>query len=180
VSVELFIENAATNIFERGFDAGIRVSEILEQDMVALKLMGPVPWVVAGSPKYLDAHGRPAQPKDLLSHDCICVGAGERIYDRWEFESGGKELAVQVKGSLVTNDATIALDATVAGAGLIYTNEVALSDKVALGELEIVLGNFAGISTGIYLYYPRKSRVAPKLRAFIEHINELKASRDLL
>jgi DNA-binding transcriptional LysR family regulator len=176
VSVEMFIENAATNIFERGFDAGIRVSEILEQDMVALKLMGPVPWVVAGSPKYLDAYGRPEQPKDLLSHDCICVGAGERIYDRWEFE--GKELAVQVKGSLVTNDATIALDATVAGAGLIYTNEVALSDKVALGELEIVLGDFAGSSTGIYLYYPRKSRVAPKLRAFIEHINEIKASRD--
>jgi DNA-binding transcriptional LysR family regulator len=178
VSVEMFIENAATNIFERGFDAGIRVSEILEQDMVALKLMGPVPWVVAGSPKYLDAYGRPEQPKDLLSHDCICVGAGERIYDRWEFESEGKELAVQVKGSLVTNDATIALDATVAGAGLIYTNEVALSDKVALGELEIVLGDFAGSSTGIYLYYPRKSRVAPKLRAFIEHINEIKASRD--
>jgi DNA-binding transcriptional LysR family regulator len=178
VSVELFIENAATNIFERGFDAGIRVSEILEQDMIALKLMGPVPWVVAGSPIYLDAYGRPEQPKDLLSHDCICVGAGERIYDRWEFESEGKEFAVQVKGSLVTNDATIALDATVAGAGLIYTNEVALSDKVALGELEIVLGDFAGSSTGIYLYYPRKSRVAPKLRAFIEHINEIKASHD--
>jgi DNA-binding transcriptional LysR family regulator len=178
VSVELFIENAATNIFERGFDAGVRVSEILEQDMVALKLMGPVRWVVAGSPKYLDAHGRPEQPKDLLSHDCICVGTGERIYDRWEFESGEKEIAVQVKGSLVTNDATIALDATVAGTGLIYTNEVALSDKVALGELEIVLGAFAGNSTGIYLYYPRRSQVAPKLRAFIEHINKLKALRD--
>ncbi|MGK6318999.1 LysR substrate-binding domain-containing protein [Sphingomonas sp. DT-204] len=174
VTVEVFIENAATNIFERGFDAGIRVSEILAQDMVALKLLGPVRWVVAGAPRYLDKFGRPEQPKDLLSHDCICVGAGERIYDRWEFENEGKEFAVQVRGSLITNDATLALDVALDGSGLLYTSEVAIMDRAEAGDLEIVLDRYAGSSTGIYLYYPRRSQVHPKLRAFIEHVKDLR------
>jgi len=172
VTVEIFLENAATNIFERGFDAGIRVSEILAQDMVALKLLGPVRWVVAGAPKYFNKFGRPEQPKDLLSHDCICVGAGERVYDRWEFEGDDKEFSVQVRGSLIMNDATLALDAALGGFGLLYTSEVALIDKVEAGDLEIVLDRYAGTSTGIYLYYPQRSQVHPKLRAFIEHVKE--------
>jgi DNA-binding transcriptional LysR family regulator len=170
VTVEIFFENAATNIFERGFDAGIRVSDILAQDMVALKLLGPIRWVIAGAPKYLDKVGRPEHPKDLLSHDCICVGAGERVYDRWEFEDADKEFAVQVRGSLVMNDATLALDAALDGFGLLYANENAIIDKVEAGKLEIVLDQYAAISTGIYLYYPQRSQVHPKLRAFMEHI----------
>jgi DNA-binding transcriptional LysR family regulator len=177
VTVEIFIENAATNIFERGFDAGIRVSEILAQDMVALKLLGPIRWVIAAAPKYLDKFGRPQCPKDLLSHDCICVGSGERVYDRWEFENEDKEFAVQVRGSLIMNDATLALDAALDGFGLLYTNEVALMDKVEAGKLEIVLDQYAAISTGIYLYYPQRSQVHPKLRAFIEHVKEYQKSK---
>jgi DNA-binding transcriptional LysR family regulator len=172
VTVEIFFENAATNIFERGFDAGIRVSDILAQDMIGLKLLGPIRWVIAGAPKYFDKFGRPEHPKDLLSHDCICVGAGERVYDRWEFENEDKKFAVQVRGSLIMNDATLALDAALDGFGLLYTNEIALIDKIEAGKLEIVLDRYAGISTGIYLYYPQRSQVHPKLRAFIEHVKE--------
>ncbi len=177
VTVELFFENAATNIFERGFDAGIRVSDILAQDMVALKLLGPIRWVIAGAPKYLDKVGRPEHPKDLLSHDCICVGAGERVYDRWEFEDADKEFAVQVRGSLVMNDATLALDAALDGFGLLYANENAIIDKVEAGKLEIMLDQYAATSTGIYLYYPQRSQVHPKLRAFIEHVKEYQKLR---
>jgi DNA-binding transcriptional LysR family regulator len=172
VTVELFFENAATNIFERGFDAGIRVSDILAQDMVALKLVGPIRWVIAGAPKYFEKFGRPEHPKDLLSHDCICVGAGDRVYDRWEFENEDKEFAVQVRGSLIMNDATLALDAALDGFGLLYANENAIIDKVEAGKLEVVLDKYAAISTGIYLYYPQRSQVHPKLRAFIEHVKE--------
>lgn len=172
VTVELFFENAATNIFEKGFDAGIRVSDILAQDMVALKLFGPVRWVIAGAPGYLDKFGRPEHPKDLLSHDCICVGAGERVYDRWEFENEGKDFAVQVRGPLIMNDATLALDAALDGFGLLYASENAIIDKVEAGRLEVVLDRYMATSTGVYLYYPRRSQVHPKLRAFIEHVKE--------
>ncbi|NKJ82573.1 LysR family transcriptional regulator [Rhizobium leguminosarum] len=176
ITVELYFENAATNIFERGFDAGIRVSDILAQDMVALMLMSPVRWVVAGAPDYLDRVGRPQHPKDLLAHNCVCVGSGERVYDRWEFASEGREFAVQVKSSLITNDATLALDAALGGMGLLYAHENAIIDKVGNGELEIVLDRYVATSTGVYLYYPQRSQVHPKLRAFIDHIKEYRRS----
>jgi DNA-binding transcriptional LysR family regulator len=174
VTVEICFQNAATDIFERGFDAGIRVSDILAKDMVALKLFGPLRHVIAGAPEYFKKRNRPKHPKDLLSHDCINVGVGDRIYDRWEFERKGKAFEVQVKGSLIMNDALLAMDLALDGAGLIYTNEDIIVDKVGAGDLEIVLGDYAPTSTGCYLYFPQRSQVHPKLRAFIEHVKKYK------
>jgi DNA-binding transcriptional LysR family regulator len=172
VTVEIFFENAATNIFERGFDAGIRVSDILAKDLVALKLFGPIRWVVAAAPSYLAKYGRPNHPIDLLAHPCICAGAGSRIYDRWEFKSEGKEFEVQVKGSLILNDVLLAIGAAADGLGMVYSPEEAITDKVKSGQLEIVLSQFSAISSGMYLYHPQRSQVHPKLRAFIEHIKK--------
>jgi DNA-binding transcriptional LysR family regulator len=175
VIVELFFENATTDIFERGFDAGIRISDILAKDVVALKLFGPISWVVAGAPGYLNKTGRPAHPGELLSHHCICVGAGSWIYDRWEFEQEGKSFEVQVRGPLVLNDVMLALDAAVEGMGLVYITEDTIADRIASGQLEVVLSGFAAVSTGVYLYYPQRSQVHPKLRAFIDHLKEVRA-----
>jgi DNA-binding transcriptional LysR family regulator len=172
VTVELCFQNAATDIFERGFDAGIRVSDILAKDMVAVRLFGPIRHVIAGAPAYFKNFGRPKHPKDLLSHDCILVGVGDRIYDRWEFEDKGKAFEVQVNGSLIMNDALLAMDLAFDGAGLIYTNEDIIIDKVEAGDLEIVLGEYAPTSSGCYLYFPHRSQVHPKLRAFIEHLKQ--------
>jgi len=106
----------------------------------------------------------------LLSHDCLCVGSGNRIYDRWEFEGEGKELEVQVKGPLIMNDSMHALAAALDGLGLVYSSEDAISDKVGDGRLELVLEPYASNSAGFYLYFPERSQVHPKLRAFIEHV----------
>jgi DNA-binding transcriptional LysR family regulator len=172
VTVEIFFENAATDIFKRGFDAGIRVSDILAKDVVALKLFGPIRWVVAGAPSYLARQGRPEHPNELLAHPCICAGAGSRIYDRWEFESGGKEFEVQVRGPLVLNDVLLAIEAAVDGLGLVYSPEEAISNKLRSGKLETLLEPFTVTSSGVYLYYPQRSQVHPKLRAFIDHIRK--------
>jgi DNA-binding transcriptional LysR family regulator len=173
VSVELFFEDAASDIVEKGFDAGIRVSDILAQDVVAIKLFGPIRFVVVGAPKYLNKMGRPKHPKDLLSHNCVRVRvSGIWIYDKWEFEQKGKAFQVQVKGSLTMNDAVQALNAVAEGDGLMYATEDFARNKIASGKLEIVLGQFAPTSDGYYLYYPRRSQVQPKLRAFIDHIRE--------
>jgi len=172
VTVEIFFENAATNIFEKGFDAGIRVSNILAQDLVAIKLFGPIRYVVAGAPQYFKKFGRPEHPKDLLTHACLCVGSGVRVYDRWEFESEGKSFMVQVSGALITNDMMVATDAALDGRGLIFVSEDSIADKVESGSLEIVLRQYAETSDGIYLYYPQRSQVHPKLRVFIEHIKQ--------
>ena len=170
VTVEIHFENAATDIFERGFDAGIRVSDILAKDMIAIRLFGPIRFVVVGSPRYFARAGRPRQPKDLLAHNCVRIGTGTRIYDSWEFESKGKAFDVQVTGSLIVNDSMLALDTALEGSGLMYTSEDAIADKIESGKLEIVLNQFAPKSAGYYLYYPQRSQVQPKLRAFIDHI----------
>jgi DNA-binding transcriptional LysR family regulator len=172
ISVELYFEDAASDVVGRGFDAGIRLSDILAKDMVALKLFGPVRFIAVGSPKYLNKVGRPKHPKDLLTHKCILVRIGHWLYDNWEFEQKGKPLQVQVKGPLIFNDSIAALDASIDGHGLMYTHEDAVKDKLESGKLEVVLPQYAAESTGFYLYYPHRSQVQPKLRAFIDHIKE--------
>jgi DNA-binding transcriptional LysR family regulator len=175
ITVELFFEDQTSDVVEKGFDAGIRLSEILAKDMVAIKLFGPVRFVTAASPKYLDKMGRPKHPRDLLSHNCIRPRLGTVLYERWEFEHKDKKIQVQVKGSLILNDSLLMLDAAVDGAGIAYSTEDAIKDKVRSGKLEIVLNQFGSASAGFYLYYPKRSQVLPKLRAFIEHIKSEKA-----
>jgi DNA-binding transcriptional LysR family regulator len=148
----------------------------MAKDMVALKLVGPIRYVVAGTPKYLNKYGRPKSPQDLHSHSCIRMSFGEGdLYDRWEFEHKGKEFQVQVTGSLILNDTALAVDAALDHMGLLYTAENLISDKIASGKLETVLEQYAAKDSGFYLYFPKRSQVQPKLRAFIEHI---KATRN--
>jgi DNA-binding transcriptional LysR family regulator len=170
ITVELFFEDQQSDIVKKGFDAGIRLSDILAKDVVAIKLYGPVRFVTFAAPHYLNRMGRPKHPKDLLSHDCIRLRLGTSLYDGWEFAHKGKEFQVQVKGSLIMNDSLLMLDAVTEGAGIGYASEEAVRAKVNAGKLEVVLGPFACSSAGFYLYYPRRHQVLPKLRAFIESI----------
>lgn len=173
VTVELCLEDGKSDVVGSGFDAGIRLSDILAKDMVAVKLFGPVHFVTAGSPEYFDKMGRPKHPKDLLSHKCFPIRLGDRLYDRWEFEHKGEEFQVQVKGSLIMNDSSQIIDAAVNGHGIVYTSMDAIQKKLESGELEIVLEKYKATSTGYYLYYPKQAQVLPKLRAFIDHIKQV-------
>jgi DNA-binding transcriptional LysR family regulator len=171
VCVEVFFEDQASDMVKGEFDAGIRISDILDEDMVALKLFGPLHFVVAASPKYWNKKGRPKHPKDLLTHDCLRARFGNAgLYDNWEFEQKGKEFQVKVKGPLILNDGLAAREAALAGVGVVYGIEDLMADDIASGKLEVVLRSFAASSAGFYLYYPKRSQVQPKLRAFIEHI----------
>jgi DNA-binding transcriptional LysR family regulator len=174
ITVELFFEDQQSDVVAKGFDAGIRLSDILAKDVVAIRLYGPVRFVTAASPHYLDRAGRPKHPKDLLSHNCIRPRLGSGVYERWEFEHKGKEIQVQVKGTLIMNDSLLMLEAARDGVGIVYTTEDAIRDDLRAKRLELVLAPFASTSDGFYLYYPRRSQVLPKLRAFIEHVKTRK------
>lgn len=171
VSVECFLEDNPTNVFESGFDAGVRLSDILAKDMVALKLFGPVRFITVASPKYLDKVGRPKHPRDLHLHRCI-VGRvnSSTLYDRWEFEQKGRDFEVHVKASYILNDPISMVDAAVDDMGVLYTTEDLVQDKIKSKKLEVILSSFATSSGGFYLYYPSRSQVQPKLRAFIDHV----------
>jgi DNA-binding transcriptional LysR family regulator len=171
VTVELFFDDDLSDIVGSGFDAGIRLSEMMAKDMVTLRLLGPLRFVVAGSPKYLNKMGRPKHPKDLLSHNCIRLRVGpNELYDRWEFEDKGKDFQVEVSGTLIFNDSVLIKNAALQGVGVTYGAEELIRDKIESGKLEVVLGQYAAISGGFHLYYPKRSQVLPKLRAFVEHV----------
>lgn len=107
VSVELFFDDAQGDVAKGGFGAGIRAAEILYQDMVAIKLMGPVRYVVVGSPKYFARKGKPKHPKDLHEHNCLRSRFGSGgLYARWDFEQKGKEFQVHLNGNIIMNDST--------------------------------------------------------------------------
>lgn len=176
VTVDIHSADQATDIFERGFDAGVRDSDIVAKDMVALKLVGPIHYVTVGSPKYFNKMGRPKTPKDLLEHNCIRhrFGSSTNIYDNWEFESKGKEFSVRVSGSLIFNDSLLVVKAAKEGAGVAYVVLDMVREDIQSGKLELVLNSFKATSEGYYLYFPKVSQVSPKLRAFIDHYKEMK------
>jgi DNA-binding transcriptional LysR family regulator len=176
VCVELFFEDSPSDIVAAGFDAGIRLSDILAKDMVATRLFGPVRFVTAAAPKYLKKRGRPRHPQELLGHSCLCGRLGSRIYDRWEFQHKAAEFEVQVKPSLIFNDFYLLQSAAMDGAGIVYTFEHAIRGQLRTGKLEIVLETYVASSTGFYLYYPKRSQTAPKLRAFIDHLKARSAA----
>lgn len=171
ITIELYFEDELSDIVSGGFDAGIRLTELTAKDMVAFKIFGPIRHVVVGSPKYFKKNLRPKNPKELLNHNCICFRFGKAsVYDRWEFEHKGIESQVQVKGSIISNDSFAMLNAALNGIGLTYYIEETIKDELKSGKLEIVLDNYACKGDGFYLYFPKRSQVMPKLRAFIEHI----------
>ncbi|MEA9358409.1 LysR substrate-binding domain-containing protein [Bacteriovorax sp. PP10] len=176
ITIDIYSADQVSDIFEAGFDAGVRHSDILAKDMVALKLFGPIRFVTVASPKYLDKVGRPKHPKDLLTHNCIRhrFGNGANIYDKWEFQNKGKEFEVRVNGSLIFNDSLLIVKAALEGAGLMYTTFDLVKEHIQDGKLEIVLNSFQVTSEGYYLYYPKLSQVSPKLRAFINHFKGMK------
>lgn len=180
ISIELFFEDKQVDVIASGFDAGIRYSDILAKDMVALKLTGPIKFVTAASPKYFKKMGIPKHPKDLLAHNCIRVRFGDgNLYDRWEFNHRGKEFQIHVDGTYIFNDPLLAIETAINGGGMIYMIEDVIREyRHKKGRLDIVLKDYACSSAGFYLYYPTRTQVQPKLRVFIDHIKEQNRKRD--
>jgi DNA-binding transcriptional LysR family regulator len=174
VEVEVQAENRFVNIVAEGFDAGIRLSEAIERDMVQVRLTEPGRFVVVAAPSYLARRGTPQRPEDLLQHDCLCIRsdlAGARY--AWELERGKKEWRVPVRGPVTTNDLELMLHLAEAGAGLLYAFEPLIVDRLRSGALRLVLEQYAAGVPGFFLYFPSRSQVSPAFRAFVDAAREL-------
>ena len=148
VEVEVMAENRFVNIVAEGIDAGIRLSEAIERDMVQVRLTEPGRFVVAAAPSYLARRGTPQKPQDLLQHDCICIRASTGARYAWEFERGKKTWRVPVQGSVTTNDPELMRLLAVAGVGLLYTFEPQIADELRRGSLRLVLERYAAECRG--------------------------------
>jgi DNA-binding transcriptional LysR family regulator len=174
VEVEIFVENRFVNIVAEGLDAGIRLTEAIERDMVQVRLTEPGRFVVAGAPSYLARRGTPQEPNDLLHHDCIGIrtsSTGARY--AWELERGKKTWRVPVEGPVTTNDGDLMRRLAVAGVGLVYTLDAQIEEELRRGRLRIVLEPYAAAVPGFFLYFPSRAQVSPALRAFVSVAREL-------
>lgn len=169
LAIEVSVDDTFVDIVAAGFDAGVRLNESIEQDYTVVRLTSAFRLVVAGAPSYLARRGRPKRPRDLLGHDCLNYRMSSTgAFYAWEFERRGKEEALAVVGRFACNDGPLMLDAALAGHGLVYLHEPALAPHVARGDLALVLEDYAVSVPGLFLYFPRRTGVEPKLRAFIE------------
>jgi DNA-binding transcriptional LysR family regulator len=169
LTVESFANEALIDIVAQGFDAGIRLGEAVQQDMIAVRLTQPFNAILAASPAYLDAKGAPKRIVDLHGHNCIgyrFVGSGG-IFE-WELTDGKKITTIKTSGTALVTDATHAIDLALAGVGITYTFEPLARRYIREGRLKWLMPQTAVRQGGLYLYYPRRASMAPKLRAFID------------
>jgi len=173
VEVEVRVEERLVDIVAEGLDAGIRLTESIERDMVQIRLSGPTRLVIAAAPSYLARRGAPQKPADLLQHDCICMPTSTGSRYVWELERGKKEWRVPVRGPVVTNGPELRRLLAEAGVGLVYAFEPSIADSLRSGKLRIVLEPYAPAVPGVFLYFPSRAQVSPALRAFVDVAREL-------
>jgi DNA-binding transcriptional LysR family regulator len=169
VAVEIDVNDAVVELTTNNLDAGIRIGEQVERDMIAVRLTPDLQWSVLGAPSYFAARGRPRTPEELTQHECIryrFLTAGS-IY-RWEFARGGREFSVDAPGGVTVNDGDLMMMCALKGMGLIYTADLFASRELAAGRLEPVLEQFLPKTPGLFLYFPARTQTQPKLRAFID------------
>jgi DNA-binding transcriptional LysR family regulator len=177
ICLEVIAEDRFVDVLAEGADAGIRYEERLEQDMVAVPIGPRVQrFAAAASPAYLDRRGRLAHPRELLGHDCLRGRFSSGAMPAWEFERDGESVKVDTAGPLIVGlGATVdlAVDAAVAGSGVIYLFEDWLRPHIDRGELEPVLEPWWPSFSGPFLYFSGRQNLPAPLRAFVDFVREL-------
>jgi len=159
------------DIVAEHYDAGVRLGELIEQDMIAVPVSVPQRQLAVCSPHYRNRFGLPTQPRELIEHRCIGwrPRPGVAPY-RWEFAENGREFAVAVEPDFTTNDMQLMIKLACAGAGITFGMEETFRPYLERGELVPMLEDYSPSFAGFYLYYPSRRNLAPKLRAFIDHV----------
>lgn len=174
VRIDVTAEDKLVDILAAGCDAGIRYEETLEKDMIAVPI-GPREqyFALAAAPDYLEAHGRPRHPRDLLDHACLRLRYAGGALVPWEFERDGEVVTVDPSGPLVANLGNaleLLVAAAVAGSGIIYTFEDWLQPHFETGALKPVLERWWRRFPGPFLYYPSRRHMPPAFRAFVDFV----------
>jgi DNA-binding transcriptional LysR family regulator len=174
IRLEVIVDDSFVDVLAAGCDAGIRYDERLEQDMIAVPIGPRVQrFATAASPAYLDTHGRPTHPRDLLKHACLRGRFASGATPTWEFERDGEVLRLDPAGPLTVRlgaAVDLAVDAAVAGLGIIQLFEGWLRPDLERGALEPVLEPWWRSFSGPFLYYPGRRHLPAPLRAFVDFI----------
>lgn len=169
LNIEVSIEGGFVDIVADRYDAGVRLGEALEQDMIAVPISPKLRMAAFASPSYLARQGTPLTPYDLANHNCISLrmSSSGGLY-AWEFERGGKELRVKAEGQLVFDDAQLIITAALAGHGIAFMIEDHVLNHFSDGSLVRVLDEWCEPFDGYYLYYTSRRQPSPAFKIVLE------------
>ncbi|MFW3175600.1 LysR family transcriptional regulator [Xanthomonas phaseoli] len=177
ITLEILTEESFVDVIAARCDAGIRYGERLQQDMVAIPIGPRVQRIAtAAAPGYLDRRGRPTHPRQLVAHDCIRGRFPSGVVAEWEFERDGEVVTIVPQGQLLVEiggGIELAIQAAIAGSGILHLFEQWLQPQFDTGALEPILRPWWQPFQGPYLYYPNRTLTPPALRAFIEFVKNL-------
>ncbi|HFZ0818294.1 TPA: LysR family transcriptional regulator [Enterobacter cloacae] len=173
VTLDIVVTDEEFDIVAAGYDAGVRLGEVIEKDMIAIPLTGKQREMVVASPSYLSANGIPAHPRKLMHHRCIGWRPAPNVAPyRWPFEENGKAFDLAIEPQITTNDLRLMLRLAIAGGGITLATQETFRPYIEGGQLVSLLDDFLPHFPGFYLYFPQRRNIAPKLRALIDHVRE--------
>ncbi|MBB3951714.1 LysR family transcriptional regulator [Aureimonas jatrophae] len=171
VTVDVTVTDEEFDLVAHGFDAGVRLGEVLEADMIAVPVSDDQRQLVVGAPDYLRRFGTPSHPRELAKHRCIgWRRAPDLAPYRWEFTEDGRDFDVAVTPTLTTNDMQVMIRTALAGGGLTCGMEESFRTPIESGALVPVLEDFCPSFPGFFLAFPARRNMAPKLRALVDHV----------
>lgn len=171
VQIDITVTDEEFDIVAEGYDAGVRLGEVIDQDMIAVPVSGPQRQTAVAAPSYIERFGRPSHPTELPGHRCIGWRPAPRAAPyRWEFGEDGREFDVAVHPQVTTNDMWLMIRTACAGGGITFGMEETFRPYIAAGELVPLLEDFCPPFAGFFLYFPNRRNLAPKLRALVEHV----------
>lgn len=173
IHIELRVSYALTNIVEERLDAGVRLGEQVEQDMIAIPITPPLRMLAAASPEYLQGRQIPRVPQDLLQHNCINIRLPSYGgHYAWEFEKDDQKLKIQVPGQLTFSTGPLVLQACLDGFGIAFLPERSMTERVAAGQLVPMLEEWSPMFPGFHLYYPNRREASPAFRKVVEALRQ--------
>lgn len=176
ITLDVTVTDDEFDIVAAGFDAGVRLGEVIEQDMIAVPVTGAQREIAVASPAYLARHGRPEHPRELVRHRCIGWRPAPEVAPyRWEFVEDGRAFGVAVDPQVTTNDLQVMLRTALAGGGITFAPEECFRSWMERGELMPLLLDFVQPFPGFYLYFPNRHNPPPKLRALVDHLRAFRA-----
>jgi DNA-binding transcriptional LysR family regulator len=171
IKLDILVDDAIVDLVAGGFDVGFTLGEVLEKDMVGVKLGSDMRQIAVASPEYIARHGRPETPKDLHVHKCLrWRWPGRTTPYNWEFFKDGAWFEVEVDGPLILSEQTMTIDAAVQGMGIAFWIEQELKPLIEQGKLVPLLEEYSAPFPGFYICYPQQRQMAPALRAFIDFV----------
>jgi DNA-binding transcriptional LysR family regulator len=177
ITLDIVSDDTRQDIVSGRFDAGLRIGERIERDMIAVRIIDEIHTYCVASPSYPKAGDLPKTPKDLRTHDCIRLRSPwDGVVHAWEFDRKGEKVDIDVHGRLIVNDAYVALQAALAGAGIAYLPRNMTAPYLADGRLIPILAAWCVAVSGVYIYYPSRRQIPATLQAFINFARKLSAA----